>query len=70
MLLAYTVKFARSILDVLQRTTREDTILILLIVGLDIEVDRAVALVGKAIVENLLYQLLLLDDMTRRMGLN
>ena len=70
MLLPYTVKFTRGILDVLQRTAGEDTILELLIIGLDVEIDLAVALVGKAIVDDLLHQLLLLDDMARSVRFN
>ena len=69
MLLPYAIKVvATGVLDVLQRTTREDTILIFLIISLNVEVDRAIALVSKTVVEDLLNELLLFDDMTRRMG--
>ena len=40
------------------------------VILLYIEIDRAIALVGITVVENLLHQLLLLDDMTRGMRLN
>ena len=41
----------------------------MLVVGLDVEIDAAVALIGKAVVQNLLHQLLLLDDMAGGVGL-
>ena len=69
-LLAHTVELTTGILDILQRTTREDTILILLVIRLDIKIDRAIALVSKAVVKDLLHQLLLFDDMTRGMRFN
>ena len=61
---AYSGQFAALVLDILQRTTAQDTILELLVVSLDIKVDTSIALVGEAIVENLLNQLLLFDNMT------
>ena len=64
LLLADTGQFTTLILDILQRTTTQDAVLKLLVVGLDIEIDGAIRFVGKTIVQNLLYQLLLLDDMT------
>ena len=42
----------------------------ILVILLDIEVDRAVALVGIAIVQDFLYQFLLLNDMACGMRLN
>ena len=42
----------------------------LLVVGLDIEVDASVRLIGKTIIDNLLYQLLLFDDMSCSMRLD
>ena len=70
-LLTHAVEIvAAGIFDVLQTATRENTVLILFVVCLDIEIDGAVALVSKAIVDNLLNQLLLLDDMTSGMGLD
>ena len=70
LLLAHTSQFTTLVLDVLQRTAREDTILELFVVSLDIEINRTIALVGKSVVQNLLHQLLLLDDMTCSMWLN
>ena len=70
LLLAHTSQFTTLVLDVLQRTAREDTIFKFLIVSLDIEVNRTIALVGKSIVQNLLHQLLLLNDMTCSMRLD
>jgi hypothetical protein len=42
----------------------------ILVILLDIEVDRSIALVGIAIVEDFLNQFLLLDDMACGMRLN
>ena len=69
-LLAYASQLAALVLDVLKAATREDAVLKFLIISLDIEIDRAVALVGKAVVEDLLHQLLLLDDMACGVGLD
>ena len=44
--------------------------MVFLVVFLDIEIDRAIALISKTVVENLLHQLLLLDDMSRGMRLD
>ena len=71
MLLAHTVEIvAAGILDILQRTSAQYAILELLIISLDIEINRTVALVGKAIIQNLLHQLLLFDDMSCGMWLD
>ena len=70
LLLADTSQFAALVDDVLQVTSGEDTVLMILVILLDIEVDRAVALVGIAIVEDFLYQFLLLDDMACGMRLD
>ena len=70
-LLTHAVEIvAAGIFDVLQTATRENTVLILLVVGLDIEIDRAIRLVGEAIIEDLLHELLLFDDMACGVGLN
>ena len=63
-------QFTTLVLDVLQGTTREDAILILLVIRLNIEIDRTVRLVGKTIIQNLLHQLLLFDDMSCGMWLD
>ena len=63
-LLAHSVKSTRRVLNVVKVASRENAIVILLVVLLHVEVDGAVALIGKTIVENLLHKLLLLDDMT------
>ena len=65
--LAYAGQRAAFVLDVLEGATAQDAVLILFIVRLDVEVDGAVRLVGKAIVENLANQLLLFDDVARGM---
>ena len=41
-LLANTSQFAALILDVLQRTTREDAVMVLLVICLDVEIDRTI----------------------------
>ena len=64
MLLANAVEGAALVDDVFERPSAELAVLILLVVGLDVEVDGAVRLIGKAVVDNLLHQLLLLDDVT------
>ena len=70
MLLADAVEVvARGVLDVLQGAAAEDAVLVLLVIRLNVEIDRTVRLVGKAVVENLLHQLLLLDDVARGMRL-
>ena len=69
-LFAHTVDLAAGILDVLQRAAAQPSIVVFLVVGLDIEVHRAVRLVGEAVVHDLLHQLLLLDDVARGMRLD
>ena len=71
MLFAYTVEIvAAGILDILQRTSAQYALLDLIVLGIKIENSRTVALVGKAVVDNLLYELLLVDDMASGMGLD
>ena len=67
--LPHPVELATGILDILKGASAEDAVLILLVVGLDVEVDTAVGLVGEATVENLLHELLLFDDMSGGTGL-
>ena len=70
-LLAHTCQgVAAGILDVLQRTAAQYAILVVLVVALYVEVDGTVALIGIAVVHNLLHQLLLLYDMTGGMRLD
>jgi len=69
-LLANTIKSARSVLHVVEVATRENAVVVLLVVLLHVEVDRAVALVCESVVENLLHELLLLDDVTRSVRLD
>ena len=44
--------------------------MVFLVILLHVEVDRTVALVGKTVVENLLYELFLLDDVARGVRLD
>ena len=60
---------AAGILDVLQRASAQYAVLVVLVVSLYVEVYGAVALIGIAIVHNLLHQLLLLYDVARGMRL-
>ena len=69
-LLAYTVKLTTGIFHVLQRASAKNAVLILFVICLDIEIDTSVRLIGKAVVEDLLHQLLLFDDMAGSMGLD
>ena len=68
--LAYASQFTALVLDVLQRATAQDSVFEFLVVSLDIEIDRSVRLIGKAVVENLLNQLLLFDDVPCGMRLD
>ena len=68
--LAYSIKSTRRILNVVEIASRQNAIMILLVIFLYIKVDRTIALVGKPIVQYLLNQLLLFDDMTCCMWLN
>ena len=66
-LFTHTCQLAALILRVFERSSTEFTIFILLVVSLDVKVDRTVRLVGKTIVQYLLHQLLLFDDVTSGM---
>ena len=65
MLLPYSVEFTAGILDILQSASRQDSVLIFFVVGLNIEVDGAIAFISEPVVKNLLYELLLFYDMYR-----
>ena len=69
-LIALTIELASVGHDILKVTTRKDTIAVLLVIFLNVEVDRAIRLVGIALVEDALHELDLLDDVTRCVGLN
>ncbi len=69
-LLSHSVKLAAGVDDVVEIAAREDAILMVLIVFLDIEIHRPVALVGVSVGDDLLHQLLLLDDVSRGVGLD
>ena len=69
LLLAYSLQSTALVNDILKATTREDTILMVFVVFLDIEIYTAIALIGISVVQDLLYQLLLLYDMTCGMRL-
>ena len=69
-LVALTVQLAGVGLDIVQVATRQLAVVVLRVVGLNIEIDRTIADVGQTLVEDLLHILDLLDDMTRRVGLD
>ena len=62
LLLADAGQVAARVLDVLEVSARKDAPAMVLVVLLDVEVDAAVALVGIAVVEDLLDERLLFDD--------
>ena len=75
-LLADTSQFAALVLDILKRASGQDAIPVLragtrhpLIISLDVKIDRTVALIGEAVIHDLLHQLLLLNDVAGGMGL-
>ena len=63
-LLAHPVQLARSVLHLVEVTAGEDAVLVVTVILLHVEIDRAVALIGIAVVQYLLHQLLLLDDVS------
>ena len=63
-LLAHAVEFARVVYHVIEVSSAQLSVMKLLVILLYIEVNRAVAHVCKAVVKNLLHQLLLLYDMS------
>ena len=64
MLLFLTAQLARGVEHLLEVASREDAVGVLLIIFLNVEIDRAVLHVGVAVVENLLDHGNLLDDVT------
>ena len=69
-LLVLAVELTCGVEDIVKIATREDTVFMRLVILGNIEIYRALALIGKAVVENLLDKLNLLDDVTRRMWLD
>ena len=67
-LLPHSVEFAAGIAHLLEVATGEHAIFIVLVELHHIEVDRSVALVGISRVENLLYELNLLNNMSGGVG--
>ena len=68
--LAHSVELAAGVDNVVEVAAREYAVLMVLVVFHHIEVHGAVALVGIAVVENLLHELLLLDDVAGGVRLN
>ncbi len=46
--LAYACQFTTGVFGILQRSAREDAVVVFLIVGFDVEIDRPVAFIGEA----------------------
>ena len=69
-LVRLTIELAGVGDDVVEVATREATIVVVFVVLLHVEVDRAIRFVGEAVVHNLLHQLLLLDDVAGGVRLN
>ena len=69
-LVALAIELAGVGDDVVEVAARETTIVVVLVVLLDIEVDRAVRLVGISRLEDALNHLNLLDDVARGVGLD
>ena len=67
---AHTVELAAGVDDVVEVASRQYAVVIFLVIFCDVEIDAAVALIGKAVVYNLLHQLLLLYDVSRGVRLN
>ena len=63
-------QIATVVNDVVEITSRQHTVVILLVVLFYIEIDRAISLVGETIAHNLLYKFFLLDDVARGVRLN
>ena len=68
--LTHACEVSAGIFHILKTSARENAVLMHLVVFLHIKVDGAIALISKAIVENLLHQLLLFDDVSCGMRLN
>ncbi len=69
-LFAHAGQLTTVVHDVFEVSSGQDAVFVGLVVFLHIEVDRAVALIGKAVGKDLLHQLLLLDDMPGGMWLD
>ena len=65
MLLVLSVELAGSVKHIVKVTSRQDAVVMFLVVFIYIEVNRAFAFVSESVVEDFLYQLNLLYDMTR-----
>ena len=69
-LFALSVELAGGVEHVVEVAARKDTVVVCLVVFCNIEVYRAFAYVCEAVVDNLLHELNLLDDVSRRVGLD
>ena len=70
LLLAYTGQLTACILDILQIAPRENSVFVVLIVFLYVEIYAAVTLVGITVLQNLVHQFLLLHNMACGMRLD
>ena len=69
-LLAHTFEFAAGVQNVVQIAARECAVAMIAVIGLDVKVHAAVALVGVSVRHDLLHQFLLLDDVSRGVRLD
>ena len=69
-LVALAVELAGVGYDVVEVSSRQLAVVVVVVVLLDIEIDRAIRLVGISGIPDTLHKLNLLDDMTRSVGLN
>ena len=69
-LLAYTIQLTTVIDDIVQVSPRENAIVMIFVIFLNIKINRTVALVSITIGKNLFYQFLLLYDVTCGMRLD
>lgn len=70
LLFAHSGKIAAGVFHVFEATSGEDAVLVHFVVFLHIEIDGTVTLIGKAVIENLFDELLLLDDVPRSVRLD
>ena len=61
-LLSHAVELARCVFHVVEVASRENAVMIFLVIFLYVKIDRAVAHISKSVVEDLLHELLLLND--------
>ena len=69
-LLTHSIKFTAIIDDIIKISSGKNTILMVFVIFLNVEIYRTVALIGISICHNLLHEFFLLDDMSSGMRLD